>query len=272
MSEDDFFSSESTQPQEEGIPSPEGYETLEQYIRETKRDHDKEDPIPIRTFDWQETLMTMIEIDENTNKQEIGARAYPMGLSILRGDHKDDVDEIAKMMATFMGVYSQDVANVEVADETDKRISNREVDQPYEEDQTVGDPTRFKVEKGYKSEAVRDYADHSFMQGWIHRHIISLGLSKSENAGAIHRKKISSYSAAFSEAIDEFRESVEEDIKRYVLLSREGWRDSGMVSEVHEGLCEIQEIMETRSSEIVEAELEDLERFVEDQKQEQEAN
>lgn len=246
-----------------GSWKPTDYDTIEEFIMNTERDEDKEVGKSIRMFKWQEMLMTMIEVEINTKKSEIAARAYPMGVSILRNDHKGDVDEIATMLHEFMKVYTSDGKNLENADKTNDRLTDKEIEQPYEEENTLTDSKRYPIPDSYLSEADRDYADHSFMKGWIHRHIMALGLGKSENTEELHENKISSYAAAFSNAIDDLRESVEGEIMNYVQRSEMTWRRRGLSEGVYDGLMELTEHMETDNKEDLEFKLQDLERFVE---------
>lgn len=248
--------------QGEGSWSPTDYETLEEYIMSTERDHDMEESKPMRVFQWQKTLMRIIEVEIDTNDTEIGLRAYPMGLSMLRENHGSDIEQIASLLNEFVKVYTNDIKNTEVVDETDESINQQEIEQPYEENASLTDPIRFKIQASYLSEAERNYADHAFMKGWIHRHIMAIGLGKSRHTQKTHENKISSYEAAFSKAIDELRQSIEDEIMSYVQRSEMVWRDVGLAEEVYEGLCDMLDLMNTDNRDDLEYKLGQIEDFV----------
>ena len=264
---DDKLSSDSAEEygdesNREGSWSPRDYETLEEYIMSTERDHDKEAKKSMRLFDWQETLCRMIDLEIETNKTEIILRAYPMGLSILSQNHDSEIDEIANLLKEFMFLYTRDVSNMEEVDKTDSRLNSTPIEQPYEEGDTLSDPFSYKIPSSYLQQAERNYTDHAFMKGWIHRHIVALGLGQSTNTMESHEAKISSYEAAFSKAIDEFRHSIEDEIMSYVQRSEMVWRDVGLEKEIFEGLCEIVNHMETGRKDDLGYKLDQIEDFV----------
>lgn len=249
----------------EGSWSPRDYETLEEYIMSTERDHDKEAKKSMRLFDWQDTLCRMIDLELETNKTEIILRAYPMGVSILSQNHDGEIDEIANLLKEFMFLYTRDVSNMEEVDKTDSRLNSGSIEQPYGEDDSLSDPFSYKIRSSYLQQAERNYTDHAFMKGWIHRHIVALGLGQSTNTMESHEAKISSYEAAFSKAIDDFRQSIEDEVMSYVQRSEMVWRDVGLKMEIYEGLTDILNHMETENKKDLEYKLNQIEDFVIDE-------
>lgn len=234
------FSSDDAEEQEAG-----DYETLEEYIFETQRDKDKEIKKSIRFRKWQEMQLRVIKNKLGTNAVEVVARSYLMGLSRLRDSHHGEVDDMTEMLTDFLIVVGSDPRNNETVDHISDTLGDYSLRDPeYGEDNLV-DPRAYKVRESALSEVENTYGQDAFFGPWIHRYVAALGFLDSELVTEVTEKKLSSFSSAVAESMEDARDEIESMIMDYVSMSQAHWIHDGIDHEMYRKLRDVVEHMET---------------------------
>lgn len=243
----EVFSSENAE--ESGEPE---YESLEEYIFETDRDPEAEISKAMRFRSWQEMQLRIIKNKIGTNAVEVVARSYLMGLSRLREDHHDEVESASEMLVNFLMVVGSDSRNNETVTHISNELGNYNIEEPHSDEHDLGDPRNYKVRESAVSEVENTYVQDAFFGPWIHRYVTALGFLDSEFVTEVTDDKLSSFSGAVAESMDEARDEIESMIMDYISMSQAHWVHDGIDEETYHSLRDIVKLMETDRAETCE--------------------
>lgn len=255
----DAFSSQEAEEKGE-----QDYETLEEYIFQTQRDKDKEIGKAMRFRSWQEMQLRIIKNKIGTNAVEVVARSYLMGLSRLREEHQENVEDAGDMLTKFLMVVGKDPRNTSTINHIGDTISDYEIDEPYKDEASLGDPRNYKVRQSAVSEVENNYVQDSFFGPWIHRYVAALGFLDSEFVTDVTEDKLSSFSSAVAESVEDAREEIESLIMDYISMSQAHWIDEGLDRETYEALEDVVGHMKTDYAHTCEKLLENSQQFIEE--------
>ncbi len=230
----------------------ESYETLEDYIFDTERDREKEVNKAIRFRNWQEMQLRIIKNKLGTNAVEVIARSYLMGLSRLREDHHEEVEDVSKMLTEFLIVVGKDPRNSETVEHISSKLQRYDVPEPKQSSDNLGDPRNYKIRESAVSEVENNYVQDAFFGPWIHRYVAALGFLDSEMVTEVTEKKLSSFSSAVNKSMDDARDEIESMIMDYISMSQAHWIHDGMDMDMYESLREVVEMMGTERKETCE--------------------
>lgn len=252
----DPFSSEQAEEQE-----AEDYETLEEYIFNTERDHDKEISKSIRFREWQQLQLRIIKQKIGTNAVEVVARSYLMGLARIRDAHEDDIGEMSEILVDFLVVVGNDPRDDSATNMVPERVTGMEFREPEALLDDITEPNRYQIRQSAVSEVEDTYADDAFFGPWIHRYVAALGFLESQFVTEATENKLSSFSSAVAESVDEARNEIESMIMDYISMSQAHWIKNGFDQEMYDKLQGVVEKMETERKETCEQLLENSKQF-----------
>lgn len=255
----DSLSSENAKEQGE-----QDYDTLEEYIFQTQRDHEKETGKSIRFREWQEMQLSIIKNKLGTNAVEVVARSYLMGLSRLRDSHHEEVEDVSEMLTEFLIVIGKDPRNEESFHHVGGSMNRFEIEEPSSVKGELGEPRRYQVRESALSEVENNYVHDAFFGPWIHRYVAALGFLDSEMVTEMTEDKLSSFSSSVSNSMDEARDEIESMIMDYISMSQGHWINEGMRQDVYESMWDVVELMDTERKETCEQLLERAEDLVQD--------
>lgn len=228
------------------------YDTLEEYIAYTSRDTDNETRKTVLLTDWQEAQMKLIKNSIGCTTVDVCNRAYKMGLRTLRERLGDEIGSLTDLELEFLSLIS----NMERADDrvqdTQRRVLNIEVG-PIDEYGELQDRRTFKIENSILAEVEDTFIENAFFGSWIHRVLIGLGFSESEN---ITTQVEDNTTRIISQLDDEFgrsRQTLEQEINDFVGHNYGFWTREGIRNQVHTKLMEISQNMTTVNGENVQA-------------------
>jgi len=233
-----------------------GYDTLEEYIFETERDHEKEVQKSIRFRDWQNMQLSIIKNKLGTNAVEVVARSYLMGLSRLRGDHHDEIEMVSDMLTEFLITIGKDPRNEETFHKVGGAMDRITVDEPEDLKGELQDPRSYSVRESALSEVENNYVHDAFFGAWVHRYVAALGFLDSEMVTEVTESKMSSFSTSVSNSMDEARDEIESLVMDYISMSQGHWVENGIREDVFESLEDVVSMMETDRKETCEMLLE----------------
>ena len=231
-----------------GMPdSSEGgsFDSLEEYIKATSRDHDEEVRKAMRLWHWQDTEILVIAVDINTNAAEIVNRAYSIGLQKLRDDIGDDIEEVNQMTAQFVRAVGSIYSDTTGGNELRQEIIEYEIDFAGDFGELT-DPRKFPIRKSELSEVKDRYMYKGPFGGWLHRVVVMLGLKESENVTEEIQGVINSVEASLSNSVDDSREYLEERMKILVSRNIDTWLMEGVDDDTLDMLYETAEYMDTK--------------------------
>lgn len=238
------FSSDEAEEQGE-----QDFETLEEYIFETERDHESEVKKAMRFRDWQEMQLKIIKNKLGTNAVEVVARSYLMGLSRLREDHHEEVDEVSDMLTEFLIVVGSDPRNNETVDHIGEKLTSFEIGEPMTGENKLKDPRSYRIRESAVSEVENNYVQDTFFGPWIHRYVATLGFLDSELVTDVTEDKLSSFSSAVANSMGDARDEIESMIMDYISMSQGHWIHEGVDQGDFDRLADIVEMMETERKE-----------------------
>lgn len=225
--------------------SPSDYDSLEEYIFNTTREDEDEEKKQIRFREWQEMQLKAIMQTLGTNRVEVVARSYLMGLERVREKHYEDVDSLADLLVDFLQVIGNDARNRDVINEIHGKVGEYEIPEPTVENANLTDPKHCRIRRSALSEVQNDYIDKGFFGAWIHRYIASLGFLDSELLNDFVEDNLSSVGAYVTDSVDESRFEVERLVQDYISLSIPFWIENGLPEETYDRLNNIVSMMET---------------------------
>lgn len=233
---------------QEGMPTPDLDVVLEEYLFRTERDTDSEVNHTVRLEKWQRQTMKNIgeERNENTNIIEIMARAYPIGVTIMRDRYYDRVTELSELSSKVReGVQWVADYDMELSDSLIDDLDEHQISEPY--DSTLCDDGQYiRVEDSFFSEAVNAYGDGGAeLGGWLHRFILTVGISTSEHLTAGEEARIDKRIDSFEETIEEYRYHLESTFVKLLSGGLSIWAMEGIDKEYFELLDSVPDLMET---------------------------
>lgn len=228
------------------------YETLEEYIFNTERDQDKEVRKAIRFREWQEMQLRIIKNKLGTNAVEVVARSYLMGLARLREEHHDEVDDVSEMLTDFLIVVGMDPRNDETVDHIGSKISDYSINDPEYNKSDIKEPRNYSIRESAVSEVENNYVQDAFFGPWIHRYVAALGFLDSELVTEVTENKLSSFSSAVADSMEDARDEIESMIMDYVSMSQAHWIHDGIDKNMYDMLWDVTEHMETDRKETCE--------------------
>lgn len=234
------FSSDEAEEQGE-----QDYETLEEYIFNTDRDHDKEITKSMRFRKWQKMQLRIIKQKLGTNSVEVVARSYLMGLSRIREDHHDEVDEVGEMLSDFLIVVGDDPRNNESLQHVYDKVGDYQIQDPEYGEGNLTDKRNYKIRRSAISEVENTYVEDAFFGPWIHRYVATLGFLDSELVTKETENRLSSFSSAVAESMGNARDEIESLIMDYISMSQSHWIHEGIDKEAYENLEDVVGHMET---------------------------
>lgn len=239
------------------------YETLEEYIFQTDRDKENEVNKAMRFRDWQQMQLRIIKNKLGTNSVEVVARSYLMGLSKLREDYNEEVDEASEMLTDFLMVVGTDPRNSETVNHIAGELSDYQIREPTDEYGNLSEPKNFKIRESAVSEVENTYVQDAFFGPWIHRYVASLGFLESELVTEVTESKLSSFGSAVSESMEVARDEIESLIMDYISMSQAHWIMEGLDEETHSKLEDVVSKMDTDRKEACERLLDQSEIHIE---------
>jgi len=257
----DAFSSEEAQEQDK-----DGYETLEEYIFQTERDHEKEIRKSIRLRNWQDMQLKIIKNKLGTNAVEVVARSYLMGLSRLREDHHDDIEKVSELLTEFLITIGKDARNEETLHKIGGKMDRIKLKETTELKDALQDPKSYSIRESAVSEVENNYVDDAFFGPWVHRYVATLGFLDSEMVTERTECKMSSFSSSVSNTMDEAGDEIESLVMDYISMSQGHWVENGMTRGMFESLGDVVAMMETDRKETCEMLLERSEDMVRENK------
>lgn len=259
----DALSSEEAEEQGE-----DGYDSLEEYIFETQRDHEKETRKSLRFRDWQDMQLSIIKNKLGTNAVEVVARSYLMGLSRLREDHHDDIEHVSDMLTEFLITIGKDPRNEETFHKVGGAMDRIEIEEPDDLKGELQEPRSYSIRESAISEVENNYIHDAFFGAWVHRYVAALGFLDSEMVTEVTESKMSSFGLSVSNSMDEARDEIESLVMDYISMSQGHWVQNGMSADVYESLNDVVEMMQTERKETCELLLERSEDMIKDEETE----
>lgn len=223
-----------------------GYQSLEHRIVEHERDKDREVPKSIRLARWQEMQIRQINKTIGSNTVSVCLSAYVMGLSRIREEIGEDVQDIVDMMVTF----NENVANSEEEARGDNQrlrevqdvILSTEIE--IDEDYNLGEARKIRLKDSVISESSKVEEDALFGP-WIHRAMIGIGFLSSENLNKQTEREAKEIIEKVNNSVERSREELERSICDFIKINFPKWDLDGISDGLYDGIVAITETMDT---------------------------
>lgn len=159
------------------------FNSLEERIIRTKRDHDEETYISVRPYKWQDMLIQLLSVKLGTNKTEVVNRAFTEGLSVVRDEIGwKNLEPLFQMKMRMIQVdmdcdWDDDMKRVSLSE-----INSVNMDIIFDSGYELGEPRSMPVERSVASEIDEYFVQRSdISMSDIARVVISAGLLNSVN-------------------------------------------------------------------------------------------
>ena len=224
------------------------FDSLEERIVYTERDKDQETITSVRLPNSHYRQMDMIQRELGTNKIEILARAYNAGLSELRDiDFVERSDEILDMTNTIAQVTTTKKKYWEKSGSDMQRYQSYEIDIKENYTSQLNDPEHLPIKDSVLSEVKNRLMDVVMIKPGVHRPIITVGLSTSENSIGIIEKDAKQIISSFDDALEESRAMCENNMASCLPTLYPVFKSEGIDEKHLELIKESAEFMKTEN-------------------------
>jgi len=207
----------------------ESEKSLEAKLFEVEYSGDDSVSKTVRLRDWHVTAISRIRISENTNLVKVGFTAYKVGLKKLRGIiDKDDKSEIEEMVLMTSDLMFQDHNQRDDVNEDSGDFHDFEIDDPMKDVGDLSQVKRVHYQDSEYSEVTDTFCETLNFGGWIHRAIISIGLTESENIPPRLMEPAEDNVEEVTKAIDENVDRLEKIPLEHVNENMGHWLSNGI--------------------------------------------
>lgn len=237
------------------------YETIEEHIVETKRDHDEEEKKSVRIWKWMENSMFRITYNLATDKNEVANRAFTRGLREVRNGNRGNIQEAAGMVDSFLEALGSIYKEAEGVDEFYNEFSDYKAELSKDHGELKDNPDRFPIKRSELSEVKTTFTHHGFLGGWIYRVVIAIGMNDSQFTNEYDEEKLNSVKEDLEVTIKDARVHMENRIKVFIGKNMGTWLKEGISKQSYESLEEVVEKMNTDNKEEVQEMLRAIDKF-----------
>jgi len=231
---------------DEGGQNGNSYDTLEESIFKTERNHDKEITKGVRLEKWQYGLINTICREIGTNTVEVVLRAYVEGVKEIRDEFGEDAKDLSTIFMNINRFLEDLKGRREYIEEVEGQIHIEGIKDPRWGERDLREGSTFYLPKSVVSEVNKFYVEWCGFGGWIHRTIIGFGLRKSEFAGQRTKEKFNEEIESIRVSIGEDRKNLERGLAFFCDLNTSYWINNGVDDETVEMLEESVSSMDTK--------------------------
>jgi len=233
---------------EEGYQSNhDGFDSLEERIFNTERDHEREVSSGVRLEYWMDSLVNTINGEIGTNKVEVMVRAYTEGLKVLREEFKEDSEDIYWISEELDDLIQEFCGDHRYANEIEMTRLEREVERPNYPNRKYMEPTGVSMKDSERSEVNKFFKDWLGFGGWIHRRVLALGLGNSDYIKPRQEKHCEEDMEKLRKRANDCRNSLENVCRKFAHVNMTHWLDNGISEDHFEKLKNIRDHMNTES-------------------------
>jgi len=235
------------------------YNSLENRCFDEQIDYETARAKSIRFRSWQDTALDAVKRESGTNRVQVVYSAYMMGLKKVR-----DVVSINRI--SDLGDFRANTRNLmldwlhdplETHEMTDRAVSG-EINDPVTHHGSVGDPTHCYIKDSAVSEVEDTFKVDAKFGGWIHRAMVSLGLTKAKSIERGLENHAAEVRRAIDGAYDKSRIREEQIFRWYLSESYPYWIEEGVKQEQLDLVRENVELMETDNARVCEVMLDSV--------------
>jgi hypothetical protein len=193
--------------------SQDGFDSLEERIVYTEREKDREIRTSVRLANIHYSQMDIIQMELGTNKVEILARAYNAGLSELRSiNFVERSDSLLDMVNALNQFSASREKYWEMAGSEEQRYQSYEVEIKESYVDSLNDPDHIPIRDSVLSEVRDRMIDVMMIKPGVHRPIVTVGLSTSDNSFPVLENYAEETICSFDDAIEESRKMCEKNM------------------------------------------------------------
>jgi hypothetical protein len=237
----------------------EGYGSLEEYIFDTDRNHDREIRSTARLWEWQEAQVQLIKSNIGTNKTEVRLRAFSMGLKSLREGTSEDLDKVGELYIISIRNIQNMYGDCRGVGEFENSINSTEFDLSCSDRWEKTDPISLTLRDSEHSEVRDSYVTDMLFGAWIWRVLIALGLRESKYSTGKTQSLCNEILTEVDQIAYKAKELIEKSMREFVSANYPDWKEDGISKKNYQRVQEMLDYMETDNREMVELVLNDLE-------------
>jgi len=236
-----------------------GFDSVE--LRAYNRELDEDETLfhSVRVRDWQKIALNTVKNKSGTNMSESAGASYMEGLQRIRNTLVDnDIDELILFMEKASDAIMADNHDGESLDKSLSHIVIDGIEDPFRNHGRTVETVNVKLKDSAYSEVCDTFMQDLNTGGWIHRTMVSIGISESSSCHKRLKDRASDVELETAEVIAESRREIESGFQSYVMSNMQYWRENGIQEAKAEALVEAAEAMNTHMSASVASAVQEL--------------